>query len=431
MKYNHIFFISPPFYSHFMPLLVFAKSFKKLGVEVTFGCSLEFKEKILQSKLNFYEIDISKNKNIGKAEKTDQPDSEKERLEEFFKATKKGAVETLITQSNHRKADMLYDPDELIEKIDEIDIKLDIDLFVVDILSYSVTLSLYFLNLDFITFCPPHPRTIPSEEENYGVPKNWPLAIEVKDEKLQELKKVSMSTQREFTHVFNQIISRKKDLEKIDNAFSLVSPIATVYNYFDFENKEEIQEYPKKIFIGGSFEEEELDRQWSRKIKKNQKKIMISLGTFLSNRKDVLIKLIEGTKANYPDALLIVSAGANAENLKEYRGSNIIIEGFIPQKGLMPYMDIVIFHGGCNTFTESVYYGKKMIILPFSSDQFNIAYDVEKNKIGAILDPNKFDQEDLSRAFKYIEKIPKDRLEYWAGISKKRGADYAASILLY
>lgn len=335
MKYKHIFFISPPFYSHFMPLLVLAKSFKKRGVEVTFGCSLEFKEKILQAKLNFYEIDISKNKNIGKAEKTDQPDSEKERLEEFFQATKRGAIETLITQSNHRKADMLYDPDEMIEKIRELDRALEIDLFVVDILSYSVTLSLYFLKLPFITFCPPHPRTIPSGGENYGVPKNWPSAIEVEDEKLQELKNLSINTQREFTHVFNKTISRKKDLEKVDNAFSLVSPIASVYNYFDFEGKEERQESPKRIFIGGSFEEE-LDRKWSRKIEKNQKKIMISLGTFLSNRKDVLIKLIEGSRAIYPDALLIVSAGGNAENLKEYRSSDTVIEEFIPQKGLMP-----------------------------------------------------------------------------------------------
>lgn len=94
-------------------------------------------------------------------------------------------------------------------------------------------------------------------------------------------------------------------------------------------------------------------------------------------------------------------------------------------------MDMVIFHGGCNTFTESIYYAKKMIILPFSSDQFNIAYDVEKNKLGAILDPNNFEREDLSRAFKDIGKIPKERLEYWAGISKKRGADYAVSSLLY
>ena len=117
MKYSSIFFISPPFYSHFNPLLNLAKSFNKLGVKIYMGCSIEFKYQVEDEGLEFYEIDISANKNTQKAESTDQPDSEKERLEEFFESTKKGAVETLITQSRHRKADMLYDPHKLIDDI--------------------------------------------------------------------------------------------------------------------------------------------------------------------------------------------------------------------------------------------------------------------------------------------------------------------------
>ncbi|HSP21744.1 MAG TPA: glycosyl transferase, partial [Planococcus sp. (in: firmicutes)] len=62
MKYKKIFFVSPPFYSHFNPLLVLAKSFQSHGAEVTFGCSIEFKEQILKENLDFYEIDISSNK---------------------------------------------------------------------------------------------------------------------------------------------------------------------------------------------------------------------------------------------------------------------------------------------------------------------------------------------------------------------------------
>lgn len=179
MKYKSIFFISPPFYSHFNPLLNLAKSFKKAGVDVTIGCSVEFKKFVVDEDLKFYEIDISSNKNIQKAESTDQPDTEKERLDEFFESTKEGAIETLITQSRHRKADMLYDPHKLIEDIKMIDETVDVDLYVVDILSYSVTLALYSLNLDFITYCPPHPYTIPDQEMNYGVPKYWPSAIDV------------------------------------------------------------------------------------------------------------------------------------------------------------------------------------------------------------------------------------------------------------
>lgn len=430
MKYNHIFFISPPFYSHFNPLLVLAKSFRKFGAEVTFGCSIDFKEIVLNEGLKFHEIDISSNKNTGDLENTAQPDTEKMRLEEFFKSTKKGAVETLITQSKHRKADMLYNPDELIGKIKSIDEKLDIDLFVVDILSYSVTLSLYFLELPFITFCPPHPYTIPSDRAYYGVPRNWPSAIDVEDEDLDRLKEVSIETQREFTNIFNSIIDKNKSIKKIDNAFSLVSEIAIVYNYFDFYGVGTDDETPYRVYMGNCFKKSSLDEEWLERIDTKEKKIMITLGTFLSNRKDVLRKLIVLVREIYPQALLIVSAGSNAKDLKKYSSENTIIEDFIPQIALIPYIDTVIFHGGCNTFTETMYYGKEMIILPFSSDQFNIAYDAEKNKLASVIDPNDFSKEDLLRAFQRIEQESIDNLEYWSNISRERGSDYAAKIIL-
>lgn len=430
MKYKHIFIISPPFYSHFSPLIVFAKSLKELGVKVTVGCSIDFKDRILDEGMDFYEIDISSNKNTGKAEKTIQPSSEQERLEEFFESTRIGAIETLITQSNHRKADMLYNPKELIDNIRTIDQKFDVDLFVLDVLSYSVTLSLYFLGLSFVTFCPPHPGTIPGKDDYYGIPKNWPSVIDVEEEKLEELKEVSKSTQKEFTEVFNEILSENKDRKKIDNAFNLVSDVATIYNYFDFYGNENIETKPYKIFMGHCFEKEELEDEWLDLVEQYEKKIIITLGTFLSNRKDVLEKLINGTRKAHPEALIIVSAGSNSENLKDLRSANTKIESFIPQKALIPYMDIVVQHGGCNTFTETMYYEKKIILLPFSSDQFNIAYDVEKNNLGQVLDPNNFEEKDLLEAFKNLESMDLDTLKYWSHLYQNRGSDYSARVLL-
>ncbi len=430
MKYKHIFFISPPFYSHFNPLLVLGKSFKKHGIEVTFGCSLEFKEIVLKEGLNFYEIDISSNKNIGKVDSTTQPDTERQRLEEFFLSTKKGAVETLITQSRHRIADMLYSPYELIDKIKVIDDLLEVDLYVVDILSYSVTLGLYFLDLPFISFCPPHPNTIPTEGSYFNVPENWPSAIKVEAEDLERLKEISIQTQKEFTDVFNKVINKNEKREEISNAFSLVSKIAIVYNYFDFNNIEKDAEKPHRIYMGNSFKKVKLEEDWLEKISTKEKIIMVSLGTFLSNRRDVLEKLIIYVRDIYPNALLIVSAGSNAKELKKYSSSNTIIEDFIPQIALMPYVDTVIFHGGCNTLTEALYFGKELIILPFSSDQFNIAYDVEKNMLGRILDPNSFSRADLEEAFKYIEVNSKDSLKYWSKVSQERGPDYVVKKLL-
>lgn len=431
MNANHLFFISPPFYSHFTPLLVLAKSFKKLGKEVTFGCSSEFRGQVEQANLSFYEIDISKNKNISKAEITNQPDSEKDRLDEFFESTRKGAIETLITQSKHRKKDMLYKPEELVSKIKKIADSLEVDLYVVDILSYGVTLGLYSLDLPFVTFCPPHPRTIPMKNENYGVPKNWPSVIPVDQKQLEELKQVSKKTQNEFTTIFNTMIEESSsNREQIENAFSLVSDKAILYNYFDFDSIEDTDQLPNKIFMGNCFEEEALDEEWQNKIKGKKNILLITLGTFLSNRVDVLEKLIIGSKKADPDSLLIVSAGSNVEKLNEYRSDSVIIEEFIPQKALMPYMDNVIFHGGCNTFTEALYYGKPMIILPFSSDQFNIAYDCEKRQLAEILDPNTFTEEELLAALLKINNQDNKEVAYWSKISQDRGPDFAVKQLI-
>ena len=430
LRYKHIFFISPPFYSHFTPLLTLAKSFYRLGAKVTFGCSSEFKEKVLQANLDFYEIDISSNKNVGQAEETDQPTKDRERLEEFFESTRVGAAETLMTQSRHRKADMLHSPDKIMSEIKAIDDMLDIDLFIVDILSYSLTLSLYALDLPFVTFCPPHPRTIPEGDEQYSVPVNWPSAIKVEDHKVDQLRHVSKTTQKEFTKIFNQIIKESDaKKEEIENAFSLVSPHATIYNYFDFDDKE-FGSNPKKIFIGNCFDEAILSEDWREKVEGDNRKILITLGTFLSNRLDVLEQLIEACIKFDSDATLIVSAGSNAVNLKEFQSERVIISDFIPQCALMPYMDLVIFHGGCNTFTESMYYGNPMVIIPFSSDQFNIAHDAEQNNLAEILDPNNLIEEDIIVAIASSLDRPREELIKWSNISKNRGAEYAAHVLL-
>ncbi len=430
MNYNHIFFISPPFYSHFNPLITLAKSFKRQGARVTFGCSLEFKSQIQEQDLEFYEIDISENKNVGVAEGTEQPESERSRLDEFFAATRQGAVETLIAQSKHRGADMLYNPERLLAKIGNIDKSMDIDLYIVDVLSYSVTLSLYCLGLPFITFCPPHPNTIPEDGIQYGVPPKWPSEIKVSQQDLDRLMKVAINTEKEFTQVFNSTIEKWDSVEKVENAFSLVSEKAIIYNYFDFNNRENKFKEIRKIFLGNCFESEELSGDWLERIEFEEKKILISLGTFLSNREDVLEKLIIYTKKIYPEAILVVSAGENREKLIKYSDERTIIESFVPQKALMPYMDMVIFHGGCNTLTEAMYYGKKMIILPFSSDQFNIAYDMEKNVLAEILDPNGFTKMDLERSFIQLENQSSSKLEHWKKVSQSRGSDYGAEKIL-
>ncbi|MFP3423284.1 glycosyl transferase, partial [Bacillus sp. SIMBA_161] len=62
---------------------------------------------------------------------------------------------------------------------------------------------------------------------------------------MAKLKQVSTQTERDFTEVFNSIITRNKSIQPIGNAFSLVSEIAVIYNYFDFNDDEKHEDNPK------------------------------------------------------------------------------------------------------------------------------------------------------------------------------------------
>ncbi|HSP86094.1 MAG TPA: hypothetical protein VLN09_10220, partial [Psychrobacter sp.] len=66
----------------------------------------------------------------------------------------------------------------------------------------------------------------------------------------------------------------------------------------------------------------------------------------------------------------------------------------------------------------------------FSSDQFNIAYDIEQKELGVILDPNNFDHHDMVSAFKQVEQVSKDKLKHYSEISQSRGSDFAAKTVL-
>ena len=433
MRYKHIFVLSPPFYSHFMPLLTLAKSFKRQGCKVTFGCSREFEEAVVSAQLDFYEIDLSANKNTGMASDTEQPESEKLRLFEFFEATKVGAVETLMTQSRHRKEDMLNNPIDLMKKIRAIDSMYDVDMWLVDILSYGATLSLYCLELPFITFCPPHPYTIPRQGEIYGVPKSWPLCIDVLPKSIEALSELASGTQEQFTRIFNEFITEHRPgAPKIENAFRLVSEEAIIYNYLDFNLEEVTSTKPLKLYIGHAFEDEQLSDFWLEKVEGvAHRKILITLGTFLSSRVDVLEKLLCASQKFDPEALVIVAAGSYAKALEQYESSRVSICEFIPQKALLPYMDIVIHHGGCNTFTETLYFGKPMIILPFSSDQFNIASDAERNQIACTLNPNQLSEGAVVDALERAIELDQEILHHWSEWSKQRGTDYAAKCFLF
>ncbi len=71
---------------------------------------------------------------------------------------------------------------------------------------------------------------------------------------------------------------------------------------------------------------------------------------------------------------------------------------FLPQTSVLPHVDAVITHGGNNTTTECMWFGKPMLALPIFWDQHDNAQRVHEAGYGLRLPTYSFEEEQLAGA---------------------------------
>ncbi|XP_054152571.1 putative UDP-glucuronosyltransferase ugt-50 [Oppia nitens] len=89
----------------------------------------------------------------------------------------------------------------------------------------------------------------------------------------------------------------------------------------------------------------------------------------------------------------IVSMGPKHEDIR--LADNMWGQPSIPQIQVLPLCDLAIIHGGNNTMTETVYFGKPMILLPQEGDQLDNAQRVQDMGFGVRLDRNDCTENEL------------------------------------
>jgi MGT family glycosyltransferase len=90
---------------------------------------------------------------------------------------------------------------------------------------------------------------------------------------------------------------------------------------------------------------------------------------------------------------VVVSMGPRADELR--LAENMSGAASVPQTKVIPQVDLVITHGGNNTTTEAMHFGKPMVVLPLFWDQYDNAQRVHELGYGVRLPTYAFTDDDL------------------------------------
>jgi MGT family glycosyltransferase len=156
--------------------------------------------------------------------------------------------------------------------------------------------------------------------------------------------------------------------------------------------------------------------------------IYLSLGSLGSADVDLMRRLVDvlgRTPHRY-----IVSKGP--QHTEYELADNMWGAEFLPQTSLMPLVDLVITHGGNNTTTEALHFGRPMVLLPLFWDQYDNAQRMDELGFGRRLSTYAFSDAELTGAVDGLlaDAELRSRLEQIGErIRGRRGKERAADVI--
>ena len=160
------------------------------------------------------------------------------------------------------------------------------------------------------------------------------------------------------------------------------------------------------------------------------KLIYLSFGSLGSGDTDLLKRLIE--VLGKTEHRILVNVGDYKE---EYTSipDNIHIDSWYPQPSVIPQCDLVIHHGGNNSFTECLYFGVPAIIMPYVWDGHDNATRVHETKHGLKMHRSDWDDNQLLDNINFLlhdEQIQNNLANTSKFMQSDNGSNKAAKLIL-
>ena len=179
---------------------------------------------------------------------------------------------------------------------------------------------------------------------------------------------------RDFIHT-SSVANISVFPEELD--YTDARPLDETWHRIDSSVRETDEDYVLPVEVADRGEDEAL--------------VYLSLGSLGGADVELLQRLIDvlGTSRHK----VIVSMGPRADEIR--LASGMVGASMLPQTKVIPQVDLVITHGGNNTVTESMHFGKPMVVLPLFWDQYDNAQRVDELGYGVRLATYAFTDEEL------------------------------------
>ena len=382
--------ISPDYASHLFPLLALAGSWRAAGERVVVATGRAVAAHVERAGLECVPLVLGRGSNAGVARTAEQPEGEDDNLAAFFRATRQGMIPTLRLQAELRRNDLLWQPAQTARRTIEVVRRVIPDTILVDHLAFGATLGLRAAAIPYVDVVIGHPSSLTGTGERYGVPPAWPAIFRPDPAAFADLERLSDEVALQFTDEYNRALRQLDSAAtEVGDAFQAHGELV-LYNYpSGLHDPGRAARLPAAHeFLGSLVRNESLDAGAAAWLAREPDRplVVVSFGTFLSARADVLARVAAALRGS---GLRVAFATGSADPAD--LGSlpdDWLVRPFLPQVALVERAAIAITHGGNNGVTEALTAGAPLLVLPFSTDQFTIAADLERTGLGRVADPN-------------------------------------------
>lgn len=381
--------VSPDYLSHYLPMSAVGAALRDAGREVVFATGNGLRGRVLADGFEHVELRLGAGSNARAEAAGDDPGRTN-----FIAATREGMVATLEFQARRRVEDLLWEPELVAARLEEIMDVVGPELVLSDQLAFGATLAFRALGVEYTSFLPGHPCQLPQLGVPFGFPGRRPPGFDAND--LTGLYALCDWAARALTRRFNRtLLELDAAATPVQDAFAEGGTAGTIVNY------------PARLagrrpssgmtLVGSCVRDEPGDPELDALRRGGvQPRAYVALGSFLSARSDVLRRIADGLRAAGLEA--VIASGVTAPVELGALPEDWIVRPHLPQVAALRVCDVVVCHGGNNTVMEALTAGLPVVALPFSTDQFAVAADIHAGGLGAALDPNRATADDLAAA---------------------------------